>query len=285
MNHLAHNMPGVKRHVIAVTELFLLLARHRQLTWEMTRRELTDRYVGQVLGTLWAIGHPLLLMALYVFVFAYVFPNRLPITDEMPRSFVTYILAGLIPWLSFSESMAKGTIAIVNHAGLVKQVVFPIEILPVKGVLASFITQLVASAFLLTYMLFADAGWPLTVLLLPVLFMLQVMAMIGVSYILSSVGTYFRDLKDFVQVFLTAGLFLAPILYLPAWVEKVSPTFAAVLRLNPFSHLIWCYHDALYYGRIEHPESWVITAVLSASVFYAGYRVFRKLKHMFGDVL
>jgi lipopolysaccharide transport system permease protein len=275
----------LKHHLDALKQLALILTRHRQLTWEMTRRELSDRYVGQVLGSIWVIGHPIILMGLYVFVFIYVFPSRLQISTEMPRSYVTYILAGLIPWMTFSEAMAKGAGVIVNNAGLVKQVVFPLEILPVKGVLASFVTQLVATAILILYMLIIERGWPWTMWLLPVLFFMQLLAMIGVCYILSSVGVYFRDLKEVVQVFLSAGLFLAPILYLPTWLNSVWPPFTVILYLNPFSHLVWCYQDILYFGRFIHPVSWGIVAALSSGVFYGGYRVFRKLKHMFGDVL
>jgi lipopolysaccharide transport system permease protein len=275
----------LKHHFDALGQLAAILTRHWQLTWEMTRRELSDRYVGQVLGSIWAIGHPILLMGLYVFVFTYVFPSHLQITAEMPRSFVTYILAGLIPWMTFSDAMAKGTGVIVSNAGLVKQVVFPIEILPVKGVLASFVTQLIATAILMLYMLIVERNLPSILLLLPGLFFMQLLAMVGVCYILSSVGVYFRDLKEIVQVFLSAGLFLAPILYLPTWLDRVWPPFAAILYLNPFSHLVWCYQDVFYFGRFAHPASWGITIALSTGLFYVGYRIFRKLKHMFGDIL
>jgi homopolymeric O-antigen transport system permease protein len=272
-------------HLDALWELLSLLTRHRQLTWEMTRREITDRYAGQVFGTLWAIGHPLLLMALYVFVFCYIFPARVGHSYQMPRSLTTYILAGMIPWLTFSEAMGKASSVIVGHTALVKQVVFPIEILPVKGVLASFVTQLVATSILLIYMAAAEHTWPLTLLLLPGLFVLQLLAMVGVSYVLAAVGVYFRDLKDFVQVFVTAGLFLAPILYQPAQLGQVARPFRWVLYANPFSHLVWCYQDAVYFGRFQHPISWLVVVVLSGAVFYGGYRVFRKLKALFGDAL
>jgi lipopolysaccharide transport system permease protein len=109
--------------------------------------------------------------------------------------------------------------------------------------------------------------------------------MVGVCYILSSVGVYLRDLKEIVQVFLSAGLFLAPILYLPTRLDRVWSPFAAILYLNPFSHLVWCYQDVFYFGRFAHPASWGITIALSTGLFYVGYHIFRKLKHMFGDIL
>ncbi len=272
-------------YVAAGGELISLLIGHRQLTWEMAKREISHRYAGQVLGALWAIGHPLLLMGLYVFVFAYVFRLRLGLSEEMPRSAAIYILCGLIPWMTFADAMNKGATVILDHRGLVKQVVFPVETLPVKSVLASFLTQLVATAALLTYVLVKEGGVPWTVLLLPALFTLQFLAMVGVCFLLASVGVFFRDLREIVQFFTTAGLFIAPILYLPGMIEKIWPPLKIVLLLNPFSYLVWCYQDLLYYGRFEHPVSWAVTIVLSATVFCLGCRVFRKLKPMFGEML
>ncbi|MEO7728168.1 MAG: ABC transporter permease [Burkholderiales bacterium] len=269
-------------HFQAVVEIFSLLTRHRQLTWEMTKREITDRYTGQVFGAFWAIGHPLLLMGVYVFIFAFVFKQKIGGTIDLPFDYTTYLLSALIPWLAFQESMSKSASVIVGHANLVKQVVFPIEILPVKGVISSFLTQLVMTAILITYVLISHGSLPWTYALIPVLFVFQLLAMIGVSYIFSSVGAYFRDLKDFVQVFAAVGMYIMPIFYLP---EQVPKLFRPVLYLNPFSYLAWCYQDVFYFGRFEHPWAWVVFITLSVMIFSLGYRVFRKLRQMFGDVL
>jgi lipopolysaccharide transport system permease protein len=202
--------------------------------------------------------------------------------QALPLDQPTYILSGLIPWLAFSDSMSKGSTAITSAANLVKQVIFPIEILPVKGVLACFVTQLIGTLFLISYVLILSHRlyWSYF-LLIPLLF-LQLLAMIGISYVFSSVGVYFKDLKDFVGIFLTAGLFLAPILYNPGMVpESVAP----LLNLNPFSHMVWCYQDACYFGRFEHPWSWGVFCCFSLGSLYGGYRIFRKLKIMFGNVL
>ncbi len=273
-------------HLLAFGQLVALLTRYRQLTWEMTKREVSERYAGQVLGTLWAVGHPVLLMALYVFIFAYVFPTRLGLGDDLPRSYVLYILAGLIPWITFADSLNKSAVAITGNASLVKQVAFPLEVLPVKVVLAAFVTQLVATPLLLLYALVIDPnGLPLSALALPLLFFFQLLAMIGIAYLLASLTVFVRDLRELVQVFTTAGLFLAPILFLPVWLESAWKPLLWVLYLNPFSHLVWCYQDILYFGRIAHPVSWAFFIPFSVFVFYGGYRVFRKLKPVFGDLL
>jgi lipopolysaccharide transport system permease protein len=263
-------------------ELISLLIQQRRLTVEMAKREITDRYLGQVFGVFWAFGHPLALMAVYVFIFAVVFKVKIAGARAWPLDYATYLLSGLIPWLSFQESMVKGSTVIVTNANLVKQVIFPVEILPVKGVIASLITQVIFLIVLIVYVLVTHYGLLWTYILLPVLIIFQALAMIGVSYILAAIGTYFRDIKDFVQVFSVIGIYLLPVFYLPEFVPKL---FQPILYLNPFSYLTWCYQDVLYFGQFEHWWAWPIFMVLSMGVFVSGYRLFRKLKVMFGNVL
>ena len=272
----------VASHVQALRELLSLLTRQRQLTVEMAKREIADRYLGQVFGIFWAIGHPLLLMGVYILVFAYVFKMKIGGTRELPLDYTTYLLAGLIPWSSFQESMAKSCTVITGHANLVKQVIFPLEVLPVKGVLAALINQGIFLILLLLYILVTQHVLFLTHLLLPVVVVLQTMAMIGVSYILAAVGAYFRDIKDIIQVLNIIGFYLLPILYVPAFVPEF---FRPFFYINPFSYLIWCYQDVLYFGRFEHWWAWPVCVSLSVSSFIVGYRLFRKLKVMFGNVL
>ncbi|SLM50325.1 ABC-2 type transporter [Nitrospira japonica] len=276
--------PTVRRELRGTGGLVETLFDRRRLVWQMAKREVRDRYAGQALGTLWAVAHPILLMGLYLFLFTFVFPSRVPFGGGQ-GSAVTYILAGLIPWLTVADAMSRGTGAIVNEAGLVKQVVFPVEILPIKSVLASGLPQGIATFVLLLYMAAVDRHVPLLAAMLPLLFLLQLMVMAGLVYVLSSVGAYVRDLREIVQVFVSAGVFVAPILYSEESIERTVPGFASLLSLNPFSHLVWCYQDALYYGRFVHPVSWLLLLLLSPAVLFLGYRVFRKLKLMFGEVL
>lgn len=273
---------NVKTHFQAFRELLTLLTRHRQLTLELVRREITDRYLGQVFGFLWAFGHPVILMTVYIFIFVFVFKVKVGSTQEMPLDYTTYLLAGLIPWISFQESMAKSSTVILSSANLVKQVIFPIEVLPVKGALASMVTEVIFLGLLILYVLVTNFALPWTYLLLPLLLLLQLLTMIGVAYILSSIGVYLRDVKDFVQIFSVIGVYLLPIFYLPNFVPDL---FRPLLYLNPFSYMVWCYQDALYFGRFEHWWAWIVFTMMSLVIFVVGYRLFRRLRVMFGNVL
>ena len=272
----------VKGHIQAFVEVTSTLARHRDLTLEMARREIFDRYAGQVLGAYWAIGHPLFLMGLYVFVFAFVFKQKIGGTYDLPLDYTAYLLAGLIPWLSIQEAMIKSCSAVSSSAALVKQTVFPIEALPAKGVVSSLVTQLVGSALLIVYVMFTHGSLPWTYLLLPLLMSLQIGIMLGVAFFLSALGVFVKDTKDVVQLLATAGMYLLPIFYLPAWVPAL---FKPLLYANPFSHVIWCYQDILYFGRFEHPWSWLVTVLFSFFGLVLGYRAFRLMKPSFGNVL
>jgi len=266
----------------AFGEASQLVRRHRELTWEMAKREISERYTGQLFGALWSIGHPIVLMAVYLFIFMVVFKVRLGGTRELPLDYAAYMLAGIIPWIAFQESMSKSTTVIISNANLVKQVVFPLEVLPAKGVVATVVTQLVFLSLLLAYIVMRYGAPAPIVVLLPVLVVFQAIAMMGVSYALSAVGVFLRDTKDLVQVFLVVGAYLMPTFYLPS---SVPEQFRALLYLNPFSYLIWCYQDVLYFGRFEHPFAWPVFIGLSVSVFAAGFLVFRRLRTQFGNVL
>jgi ABC-type polysaccharide/polyol phosphate export permease len=110
----------------------------------------------------------------------------------------------------------------------------------------------------------------------------QLAAATGASYLLASLGAYFRDLKDVVQVLLAVGLFALPVLYNP----HATPRWLTIVQaLNPLSPFVWCYQDALYFGYAAHPIAWLAMPLIAIVVLMIGYTVFQRAKHGFGDVL
>jgi lipopolysaccharide transport system permease protein len=261
---------------------FSTVVSNRGLLWELTKRELRDRFVGQVFGTAWTIGHPLFLIGLYVFMFNFVFKQDIGGGEDFPRDFTSYLLAGLVPWMTIQDTMARSCAAISTKVDLVKQSVFPLEILPIRVVLASHQTMLISLASLVVYQLIKYQSFPATALLLPIVIGVQLVFASGIALALSSVAVYVRDIKDVVQLASTAGIYLVPVFYLPVWAPAL---FKPLLSVNPFSHLVWCYHDILYYGSIRHPTSWLVLAVLAVLLFFVGSGIFQKLRVGFGNVL
>lgn len=275
----ALNVPRMWQQAAYMTQR---LYQHRHLLWHQIKQELLEQHAGQMLGAAWPIVHPLFLMMIYTFIFSVVFVNRIGGTYELPLSYTAYIMSGLIPWLSIQLALNKSTTALTSNASLIKQVVFPVEILPVKTVLSTFLSMGITLGVLILYVLATTGSLPWTYLLIPVLLVIQAAWLIGFGLILAAVGTYFRDIRELTQMFSLAGMFLLPVMYLPAW---VPPLFRPILYLNPFSYLIWCYQDALYFGRFEHPWAWVVSILFGAFIYCAGARIFLTLKHYFGEAL
>jgi lipopolysaccharide transport system permease protein len=159
--------------------------------------------------------------------------------------------------------------------------VFPVEILPVKTVLACIVNQLIGTLLLMVYALWMDL-LTTAFMLLPLLWLFQLLAMAGVGFVLSAIGTYFRDLRDLIQMFCTVGLYTMPVCYVP---ELVPDSIRFILYVNPFSYMIWCYQDACCNGALVHPTAWVIFPLGSVAVFYFGLAAFQRLKVYFGNVL
>jgi lipopolysaccharide transport system permease protein len=269
-------------YVDAFMEGMSLLGRHRKLMIAMVRRELALRHVNQVMGSFWLIGHPLFLMALFVFLFGVVFNQKVGGTYELPRDYTVYILSGLVPWLAMVPAMTASCNSVVANASLVKQFVFHLEILPAKDVLTASVVWVVGIAVIVIYTLAEYRSLPWTYVLLPIAATVHLLAIVGLAFLFSALTVFFRDIQDFVTVFANIGLYIAPVTYLPQWVPAV---FRPVLYLNPFSYLIWMYQDVLYFGRIEHPGAWVVSTVGALLAFAFGYRVFRRLKPVFGNAL
>ncbi len=257
-----------------------ILYGRRELIRELVHRELRDRHAGQVLGVAWAYGHPLLLMLIYTFLFVYVFPARYG-TDNVVYDYSGNVLAGMVSWLAFQDLLSRAPTILVGQANLVKKIVFPTEVLPVKTAIASALPYTGGLLFAMAYSAWQERlTW--LVLMLPVVVGFQLVAMAGMAFILSAGGVFLRDLRDVVAVFASINLFAQPILYNPlathSWLHWV---FIA----NPFSYVVWCWQDVLYNGHIAHPMAWVVFPIISMATFALGWTMFQRTRHAFGDAL
>jgi lipopolysaccharide transport system permease protein len=265
-----------------VRDVSRVCRKHADLIWEMARREISDRYAGQALGMFWAFCHPIFLIGLYIFIFAFVFRQKIGGTVDLPLDYTAYLLSGIVAWLGIQDGLIKSCSIITSNTALVRQTVFPLEVLVIKSMAVSLFPQLVSLLILVAYVLYNFGSLQLTYALLPVLLVLQLLGMVGLAFILAPVGAYIRDIKDVVQLFASAGIYLLPVFYLPSWVPEL---FRPLIYLNPFSYIIWCYQDTLYFGRFEHPWAWLVTIIINTIFFWLGYRVFRKLKPSLGNLL
>jgi lipopolysaccharide transport system permease protein len=277
------NMLSPVLNLRAILTFFSILYKQRELTLEMTKREFSERYAGQVLGVLWGFAHPVVIILVYIFIFSFVFQSRVdPGDTSSTANYAIYMLAGLIPWMALAETLNKGTQVITSNSNLVKQVIFPLEILPAKTVIASFINQIILLIGVLLFAGIQMGGPTWSLCLLPFLLALQFIQMLGVSMILSTLGAYIRDLKDLIQVFCLINIYLMPVIYMPSWLPS---SVRWLIYLNPFSYQTLCFQDAIYHGSITHWWTWLIYCLLSFLMLGIGYRLFLKLRISIGNVL
>jgi lipopolysaccharide transport system permease protein len=276
------NLARPKTNFRALRDASAILWKNRDLCREIVRRELGSQVVGEALGAFWIIGHPMMLFCVYIFVFVFVFKTRIAESLEMPRDYTTYILSGLVPWLFVQQSLVRGANALVGQANLVKQVVFPVEVLPFAAVVTSLVTLGVGLTILIIYSLIAGGGLPWTYVLLPLVIGAHIVLMSGIAFLLAGITPFFRDVKDVIQVLTIVGVYVIPAFYLPQWVPGPIRVF---LYLNPFSYVIWVYQDVLYFGELNHPFAWVVLLFSSLLSFALGYRAFRAVKLLVANVI
>jgi homopolymeric O-antigen transport system permease protein len=270
-------------YLSSARELLDSLWQHRRLAWTLAKRDVRDEHVGQSFGLGWTILQPLLLMGTYLFVFTFVFFTRLENPPSTNFDFTVFLFSGLTPWLTLTLVLGKAPMAVVQNATIVKQVALPLEIIPVKVLYGPAVFFSVALGFMLVYSLLSSRGVvPITYALIPLLIVLLLLLCAGLSLMLSSLGVFFRDIREIINVILGLGLFLLPILYRPGALPHAVET---AIALNPFSSLIWCWQDALYYGSFAHQGAWFVNVILSFACFIVGSRLYMTSKDYFGDAL
>lgn len=255
---------------------------NRRLLVNLVAMDLRESVVGSALGRLWLLIGPLVTVGIYIFIFAIVMQARLPGDMATRYDYTTYILAGLIPWLMSIEIMNKSCMAIISHSSLVKEVVFPIEVLPAKVVLSTLSVYIVFYGVFFAYAGVFRGGFQASHLFLPLLLFLQVMFLTGIALGFAAVTPFFRDWARLVGLSGMLLIYMAPIVYLAEW---VPPIFKPILYVNPVSYMTWCFHDVLVYGFVDRPYAWIVFFALSLVTFTVGSWLFARLKPMFGNVL
>jgi lipopolysaccharide transport system permease protein len=252
------------------------LLRFRGLLATLTRRELTARYRGSMLGFFWSLAHPLLLLGVYSVVFSLVFQPRMGGAEP----YAVFLVAGLFPWIWFSTSLLDGAGALSASAGLIRKAVFPAEVLPLVSVLANLVHLLLALPILAGALLLARlAGYPVggwSALLLPALVAVQLPFIAGLALGLSALTAHFKDVRDLLQNVLTLLFFLTPILY-PLEAVRQVPGLIAVILANPLTPFLRAYQQLLFEGTVPALGSWLQMAGLALLSWAVGAWLFERL--------
>lgn len=249
---------------------------------ELVIRDLRGAHARHGFGAYWVFIQPLVIVTSYVLVFGLVLGAKLTMTESFPGDYTSYVLVGIVPWLLMQNGLGRGSGIFIANANLVKQVVFPIEVLPVANAVASFLTFVPAFGVMILYKLVLGGGLSWTFLLLPLALALQFAVALGAMLVLSILTPFVRDIRELVTVYLSVSVYFTPAVYLPDWVPSV---LRPVIYMNPFSYLVWMWQDVLFFGRIEHPAAWAVVAAMAGVGLVAGASVFSRLRPYLGNVI
>lgn len=198
-----------------------------------------------------------------------------------------FLFSGILPWTFFAAAVLESTNAISSNAGLIKKVMFPAEALPLVVVLSHLVHFLLAIPILLAAIgIFAalgkfTVGW--TILLAPVLMLLQTLFVAGVALTVSSASVLFRDLRDIIANLLQLGFFVTPIIYVIDSVE--SRLLRAMLRVNPMTPFVVAYQDLFFFGRVPKTSDLVLILAYSAASLLTGFFVFERLRDTLAEAI
>lgn len=257
------------------------LHQNRKLIMRLAKNDFKTKYAGSYLGIVWAFVQPVVTILVYWFVFS---TMRAGMARQVP--YVLWMIAGMVPWFFFQDSLNNGTNSLVEYSYLVKKVVFKISILPIVKLVSALFVHLFFIAVVLV--LYTAMGY------FPGLSVIQVVyysfsmfiLVLGITYLTSAVVVFFRDLSQIISICLQVSVWLTPIMWNFEDLH-LSGIITYIFKLNPMYYIVEGYRDALITGRWfwERPVLTLYYWVFTLVVFWLGTRVFKRLRVHFADVL
>ncbi|AZD03675.1 ABC transporter permease [Pseudomonas chlororaphis] len=255
---------------------------NRSLVAQMIRREVAGRYKGSTMGLAWSFLNPVLMLAVYTFVFSVVFKARWAGGSESKTEFALVLFSGLILFNLFSECVNKAPTLILNNVNYVKKVIFPLEILPIINLGAALFHWIIS---LVVWLIFYGVFYGLphtTILLLPLVMLPLMLLSLGMSWLLASLGVYLRDVAQIVGVLMSVLMFLSPIFY-P--ISSLPEDYQVIMLINPLTLAIEQTRDVMMWGKAPDWLIWGKYLLCSGFFFWICFAWFQKTRKGFADVL
>ncbi|HET7546254.1 MAG TPA: ABC transporter permease [Usitatibacter sp.] len=256
---------------------------HRGLIAALTRREVVGRYHGSMLGLAWSFFNPLLMLAVYTFVFSEVLKVRWTGgVAESRTDFAIILFAGLIVFGIFAECVNRAPTLVLSNPNYVKKVVFPLEILPWVALGSALFHAVVSLAALLLVELWYRQSVPWTAFAFPLMLVPLLLFAMGLAWLLASLGVFLRDVGQVIGVLTTVLMFVSPIFYPEA---SLAPKYREWLQWNPLTFVIEESRNALIFGLAPDWAQWAWLLAASLAVAWAGFAWFQKTRRGFADVM
>jgi lipopolysaccharide transport system permease protein len=256
----------------------VLLFRYRARLLDSVITDVRQRYGGSVLGVAWVVLFPIMQLAIYASLYAFIF-NVKP-QNLSREGYVILVFSGLVPLIAFSEALSNATSSLTSNRALLLNTVFPAELIPVRAVLSVQPSGLVALAVTLASgVVFGGTDWKVP-LLVPLLWLALVMFVTGIGWILSLISLVARDIQHGLSLVIMVLFVLSPFAYTP---EMVPNAMKFIMYLNPMSYFVFCFQALICYGTL--PVHWHLAVVFGMSLtsFLAGFWIFQRIKNIFFD--
>jgi len=263
-------------------QMFQSLLKHRSLVWQLTRREVIGRYKGSMFGLTWSFFNPLIMLAIYTIVFNTIFQSRWTGGSDSKTEFALVLFIGMIMHNVFAETLSRTPSLIIGNAAYVKKIVFPLEILPWVIMGSTLFHTLVSLGVWVLFFLLVNQGIQWTILFLPLILVPLVLFAMGLSWFLSALGVYLRDLSQITAVVTTILLFISPVFY-P--VARIPEPYRSLFYLNPLTFIIEESRVVMMWGDLPNFTGLFIIFFISMIFAWTGFILFQKIKKGFADVL
>lgn len=275
-------MNNRSRSSVSPLALGRVVLQNRDLLKGLVVREVIGRYRGSVMGLLWSFFNPILMLAVYTFVFSYVFKARWSGGDGSKTEFALVLFAGLMVFNMFAECCNRAPLLVTGNVGYVKKVVFPLEILPMVSLGSSLFHLLVSFiVWLVFYGVFVGVP-PVTAALMPLAVLPLILMTLGFSWILASLGVYLRDVAQVIGVVTLVLMYLSPIFY-P--VSIMPEQYRPFMSISPLTSTVEQTRDVLMWGKGLDWSSWSVSMAIALAVAWLGFAWFQKTRRGFADVL
>ena len=272
-------------HTVSLSGVFSSFWNHRSLIFQLTKREIIARYRGSFLGLLWSFITPLVMLVIYTFVFGLVFKVRLSQADVLsdnPYDFAMFLFSGLIVFNLFSECISRAPGLILANVNYVKKVIFPLEILPWVTLGAALFHAGISFFVLQLFLLLLGHTFSWNILWLPVILLPFLLLIMGLAWLLTSIGVFIRDIGQIVNMLLTALLFMSPIFYPLSALPELIRNY---LFLNPLTHVVEQVRNIVLWNQVPHLVHLTLYSFAAIFVAWLGFYWFEKTKKGFADVL
>ena len=270
-------------HQISLTSLFTSVVKNWTLIFHMSKRDVVGRYKGSYIGILWSFFYPVLMLFIYTFVFSVVFQSRWPGVDSSNKTQFAFLLfVGMLIHGLFAEVINKAPSLVLSNANYVKKVIFPLEILSIADLFSGLFHSLVSFFVLLLALVIFNYQLYWTIILFPLILLPYLFFILGLTWIIASIGVFVRDIGQAINVLTTILLFLSPVFYS----KTALPTnFQLWMNMNPLTFIIEQCRNVLIIGKLPDFLSLLIYSISSFLFMWLGYFWFQKTRKGFADVL